>query len=170
LIRDGKDSVLTNLDMEGIYPSVGRKTPASGAHIDLGGPNIFFVTVNAKDRTPWIAQDTVQKALEELWRVKAMAWRVGYCLLMPDHLHFFCAPYDLHHEIDGWITFWKRDFSRYHGKPEWQWHRRSFHHRMRDRIEYEEKLSYVAENPLRKNLVKDPRDWKFQGRVHDVQW
>jgi hypothetical protein len=34
----------------------------------------------------------------------------------------------------------------------------------------EEKLAYVRENPLRKNLVKNPDDWPFQGRVHDVQW
>ena len=52
----------------------------------------------------------------------------------------------------------------------WEWQRRAFHHRMRDRIEYEEKLAYVRENPWRKNLVMNPDDGPFQGRVHDVQW
>jgi hypothetical protein len=41
---------------------------------------------------------------------------------------------------------------------------------MRDRIEYEERLVYVQENPLRKGLVKGPAEWKLQGRVHDIQW
>jgi hypothetical protein len=38
---------------EGGFAETGRKTPCHGAYIDLGGPNIFFVTVNAKDRVPW---------------------------------------------------------------------------------------------------------------------
>src|SRR5882724_4689803 len=81
---------------EGCYQDVGRQTPAAGAHIFLGQPNIFFVTVNAKDRIPWVADATVQNSLAELWTKDATAWLVGYYLLMPDHLHFFCAPHDLH--------------------------------------------------------------------------
>src|SRR5437660_12288624 len=34
---------------DGIHRDVGRQTPAPGAHIFVGKPNIFFVTVNAKD-------------------------------------------------------------------------------------------------------------------------
>ncbi len=62
----------------GAYPQVGRKTPATGAHISLGHSNLFFVTVNAKDRVPWINQPAVQAALVEIWRDEARAWRVGY--------------------------------------------------------------------------------------------
>jgi putative transposase len=151
-------------------PGVGRKTPAGGAHIFLGQPNVFFLTANAKDRTPWIAQAAVQSSLHEIWRDEATAWRVGYYLLMPDHIHLFCAPYDLNFGIDQWITFWKRQFSRRHVAQPWEWQRRAVHHRMRDRIQYEEKLLYVKENPLRKGLVKNPDQWLFQGRVHDIQW
>ena len=154
----------------GAYPEVGRKTPAVGAHVFIGHTNIFFVTVNAKDRVPWMNQPAVQSSLVEIWRDQAAAWRVGYYLLMPDHLHFFCAPCDLRFGIDEWITFWKRQFSRQHTDQTWDWARRAFHHRMRDRIEYEEKLAYVRENPLRKGLVLNPDDWPFQGRVHDIQW
>src|SRR5438093_8411226 len=95
-----------------LYPHVRRTAPAAGAHIFLGQPNIFFVTVNAKDRVPWIGQREVQQSIEHIWRTEANAWLVGYYLLMPDHLHFFCAPRDLHFGIDQWITFWKRQFSR----------------------------------------------------------
>jgi len=41
---------------------------------------------------------------------------------------------------------------------------------MRDRIEYEEKLTYVRENPLRKKLAVNPDDWTYQGRIHDLGW
>jgi len=158
------------LEGPGAYPPVGRKTPAGRAHIFLGQPNIFFVTVNAKDGKPWMNQSTVHSSLAEIWRDEAKAWLVGYYLIMPDHLHLFCAPYDLRFDIDRWITFWKRQFSRRHLEPSWAWQRRGFHHRMRNRVEYEEKLIYVRENPLRKDLVKDSDDWPFQGRIHDLQW
>lgn len=41
---------------------------------------------------------------------------------------------------------------------------------MRDRGEYKEKLAYVRENPLRKNLVKTPEEWPYQGIFHDLRW
>ena len=155
---------------EGIYRDSGRQTPASGAHIFLGQPNIFFVTVNAKDAVPWMAKATVQNSLAEIWRTEATAWLVGYYLVMPDHLHLFCAPRDLHFGIDQWVEFWKSRFSRRHVDQPWSWQRKSFHHRLRNRIEYEEKLAYVRENPLRKSLVSRPEEWPYQGRIHDIWW
>jgi hypothetical protein len=46
---------------------------------------------------------------------------VGDYLLMPDHLHCFCAPHDLSVDIETWIAYWKREFAlnrkRLTGKP-----------------------------------------------------
>ncbi|HXI71362.1 MAG TPA: hypothetical protein VNN22_13480 [Verrucomicrobiae bacterium] len=155
---------------EGIHRAVGRQTPAPGAHIFSGQPNFFFVTVNAKDRVAWLASATVQQSLAEIWMKEATAWHVDYYLLMPDHLHFFCAPHDLHFDIDVWVEFWKRQFSRRHLTEAWSWQRKSFHHRLRDRQEYEEKLMYVRENPLRKKLAANLEDWPYQGWIHDLHW
>ena len=155
---------------EGVRSDVGRQTPAGGAHIFLGQPNIYFATVNAKDAHRWLANETVQVSLVELWKEEATAWRVGFYLLMPDHLHFFCAPHDLHFGIDQWIEFWKRQFSRRHLTRSWAWQRRSFHHRMRNLSEYEEKLTYVRENSIRKGLVLTPDGWPYQGVVHELRW
>ena len=153
-----------------LYPAVGRTTPASGAHIFLGQPNIFFLTVNAKDRVPWMDQAVVQTSLVAVWREAATAWLTGYYLIMPDHLHLFCAPRDLRFGIDAWITFWKRQFSRRHLNEPWEFQRRGFHHRLRDAREYHDKWTYVRENPLRKGLVKDLDEWPYQGVVHELRW
>jgi putative transposase len=83
---------------EGAHRETGRQTPAAGAHIFLGQPNIFFVTVNAKDADDWMDDVTVQDSLAQIWTKEAKAWLVGYYLIMPDHVHFFCAPHDLHFE------------------------------------------------------------------------
>jgi hypothetical protein len=111
---------------DGIHCEVERQTPAAGAHIFLGQPNIFFVTANCKDGIPWMADPTVNASLAEIWRTEATAWLVGYYLLMPDHLHLFCAPRDPHFGIDQWVKFWKSCFSRRHVAQPWSWQRKSF--------------------------------------------
>ncbi len=155
---------------EGVYRAPGRTAPARGAHIFLGGPNIFFVTVNTKDRVSWIGQPPVRAELARLWAEEATAWHVGYYLLMPDHLHLFCAPHDLHFDIERWTKFWKAQLSRMIPQIALGWQRGAFHHRIRDRLEYEAKLQYVRENPLRWGLVKQVDEWPLQGRVYDLVW
>jgi putative transposase len=78
--------------------------------ISPGGPTIVFLTVCTRGRTPWLAQDPVHQALADTWRA-ADSLLVGYYLLMPDHLHLFCAPRDLRHSLDAWGTYWKRRFT-----------------------------------------------------------
>ncbi len=148
----------------------GRTAPARGAHIFTGQPNIFFLTVNAKDRVPWMAQDVVQRSLAGIWREDAIAWLTGFYLLMPDHMHLFCAPRDLHFGIDQWIMYWKRQFSRRHTDTPWAFQRRGFHYRLRDAQEYHEKWVYVRENPVRHGLAKTPDEWPFQGTIHELRW
>ena len=150
-------------------PMPGRKTPAKGVKILLGQPTILLLTICAKDRKPWMAQRAVQEFLEEIWR-KANAWLIGHYLLMPDHLHLFCAPRDLHFTAEQWLTYWKREFSRKHLHEDWAWQRNGFHHRLRDAREYEDKWRYVQENPVRKGLVGKPEDWPFQGMLNTLRW
>src|SRR5436309_9930500 len=90
---------------------VGRRHPASGVRIELGEPTIVFVTVVTRDRKRWLAQALVHQLLRDAW-MEAQAWLVGYYLLMPDHLHLFCAPHDLSFTLDAWITFWTRQVKR----------------------------------------------------------
>ncbi len=150
-------------------PISGRKAPAKGVKIPLSEPTILFLTVCTKNRAPWLAQKAVKSSLEGIWR-KADAWLVGYYLLMPDHLHLFCAPRDLRFTVERWITFWKREFRRAHLNEYWEWQRNGFHHRLRQQREYEEKWQYVLENPVRKGLVKEPTDWPYSGMIHELRW
>lgn len=77
-----------------------RRTPAQGVHISLGGPNWVMLTVCTKDRERWLATPAVQRALRDLWERQATAWLVSDYLLMPDHLHLFCAARDLQFTIE----------------------------------------------------------------------
>jgi putative transposase len=155
--------------MSTAFEEVGRKNPAPGVLILIGRPNWVLLTVTAEDRQPWLATTEVHHLLHQTW-VQATAWLVSDYLLMPDHLHCFCAPHDLHFSIEQWITYWKREFRRQHRNANWKFQSRGWHHRLRDDESYSEKWLYVQENPIRKGLVRRIEDWPFKGRVHDVRW
>jgi putative transposase len=90
----------------------GRHTPAKGVHVALNGPNWVFLTVCTEKRGQWLAQLSVQRTLHDIWQNTATAWLVSDYLLMPDHLHLFCAPHDLKFTIERWIGFWKDQLAK----------------------------------------------------------
>ena len=148
---------------------IGRKNPATGVFIRLGCPNFVLLTVATESRIPWLADSEAHRFLRETW-CAATAWWVGDYLLMPDHLHLFCAPRDLSFTIEQWITFWKRDFRRRHGRENWSFQPRGWHHRLRQDEDYSTKWLYVQENPVRKGLVAQIDDWPFKGTIHQLVW
>jgi putative transposase len=146
-----------------------RRNPASGVHIHLGQPNIVLLTVTTENRVAWLANELAHRLLHETW-FEAKAWLVGDYLLMPDHLHCFCAPHDLQFTIETWTAYWKRQFALRHKRPAWTFQSRGWHHRLRNGENYSEKWLYVQENPVRKNLCTRMEDWPFKGRVFDLMW
>ena len=144
-----------------------RRIPAKGVQISLSGPNWVFLTVCTHSRTRWLAETSVQHALHDIWLRTATAWLVCDFLLMPDHLHLFCAPSDLDVAIERWVAFWKDRLAKAHPRPG-RFQRGGFHHRLRNEESYSQKWQYVRENPVRAGLVARPEDWPFQGRVHEI--
>jgi putative transposase len=148
---------------------IGRKHPARGVHIYSGQPTIVFLTLCAEGRKTWLAAPAVHESLRAAWQ-SAQTWLVGYYLLMPDHLHLFCAPHDVTIALEKWLTFWKRQFRRLHQNTNARWQAHPFHHRLRREEDYTEKWNYVRENPLREGLVKDAADWPYQGMMNLLRW
>ena len=146
-----------------------RQNPSSGVHVHLVKSNLVFLTISTEKRVTWLANDATHRLLVGVWS-SATAWLVGDYLLMPDHLHLFCAPQDLHYGLEAWIAYWKRLFTIQHGRKDWKLQSRGWHHRLRDGESYSQKWLYVQENPVRKGLVKRMEDWRFKGRVFDLIW
>jgi len=149
--------------------AIGRQNPSTGVHSQPGRSNFVLLTVTTEDRVPWLTSEKAHRFLHETW-LAANAWLISDYLLMPDQLHAFCSPRDLSFTIEQWITFWKRDFRRRHGRGEWRFQSRGWHHRLRDDENYHAKWIYVQENPLRKGLVEKIEDWPYQGSVHRLSW
>jgi putative transposase len=172
--RSTHNFLLVNLPRDDQFPQ--RQNPSSGVHLELDQSNIVLLTVTTEERKPWLANERAQRLLHQTWS-EATAWLVGDYLLMPDHLHLFCAPRDWHFTIETWISYWKREFAlkekKLAGTPaplKWKFQSRGWHHRLRDGENYSEKWIYVQENPVRKGLIKRIEDWRFKGRVFDLIW
>jgi putative transposase len=157
--------------MAGSYPydDIGRQHPARGVHLYPCQPTIVLLATCTEDRKPWLSDSVIHQHLRAAWR-SAETWLVGYYLLMPDHLHLFCAPQNPNVSLEKWATYWKRQFRRFHQDPHCRWQPNSFHHRLRRQENYTEKWNYVRENPVRKGLVKTPEDWPYQGMINNLRW
>ena len=69
-----------------------RHRPAHHPAVESGFQSVLvFVTVCTKDRRAVLANPHVHEALLAAWAT-ARDWRVGCYVIMPDHVHFFCAP------------------------------------------------------------------------------
>ena len=108
----------------------------------------------------------------DAWR-QATFWNVGRYVIMPDHLHLFCAPASISmHPLKAWLGFWKNQITRRWPRrdevPIWQ---RDFWDRQLRREEsYAEKWDYVVNNPVRHGLVKRVEDWPYQGELNVLEW
>jgi putative transposase len=146
-----------------------RSDPAKGVLIFRDQPTIVFATICSRKRRSQLANDSVHNALVESWRAAA-AWLVGFYLIMPDYVHLFCAPNNEDHQIEEWISFWKRRLRRQLKTPESLLQAHSFHHRLRRDEGYSEKWNYVRMNPVRAGLVSHPDQWPYQGILNELPW
>jgi len=71
-----------------------------------------------------LANQNVAKRLIAAWQA-ANFWRVGRYVIMPDHIHLFCAPNMFPPQpLKNWIRFWRnhvtRSWPRRDELPIWQ--------------------------------------------------
>ena len=132
-------------------------------------PTIVFVTVCAKDRRAWLATSAVHETLLRVWR-EGDAWLVGRYVVMPEHIHLFCAPGALDLPLANWVTYWKSRFTRLHGDPSHRWQSGFWDTRLRRHESYGEKWEYVRNNPVRHGLVTNAEEWPYQGELHELEW
>jgi putative transposase len=97
-------------------------------------------------------------------------WRY---VVMPDHVHLFCAPADLNPmPLNSWVKFWKshvaRRWLRMEDAPIWQRH--FWDTQLRRGENYNQKWEYVVQNPVRAGLVDQPDDWPYQGELSVLPW
>ena len=110
----------------------------------------------------------MHEAIRQSWQ-KAGAWIVGRYVLMPDHLHLFCAPSSYPPTpLPAWIAYWKRLVTFEHGGSFWQ--KNFWDTQLRHGDSYATKWDYVRHNPVRAAVADKPEDWPYQGEVNLLRW
>ena len=149
--------------------SWGRKRPAHGVHFSATNPTIVYVTVCCDKRRRWLATDEHHSLLLDIWQ-DTTHWVVVRYVLMPDHLHLIAAPQESAVEFDAWVRYWKSQFTKRNRNASCVWQTDHWDTRIRSLTHYEERSQYMFDNPVRANLVSDPKLWPFKGVVHELRW
>jgi len=151
----------------------GRKHLPHLPPMEFHNQTIFqYVTVCANKRRPILARPEIVQLLLNCWS-NANHWTVGRWIVMPDHLHLFCTPAKFPRTpLKQWMQFWRNESTRHWPFPDEKpiWQSDYFDRQLRSGESYHQKWLYVWENPIKKNFVKKPEDWPFQGEMNVIQW
>jgi REP element-mobilizing transposase RayT len=85
---------------------------------------IIFLTVCTKARRPLLANDAAATLIVQAWSA-ANFWIVGRYVILPDHIHLFCAPnmlppQPLKNRISSWKNHVTRKWPKREEIPIWQ--------------------------------------------------
>ena len=157
---------------------------------------MLYVTVVTAGRMPILAFKAVADCILSAWRA-ASEWLVGRYVIMPDHVHFFCAPASYPPpDFRRWMAYWKslsaKAYWRITGGARscateirvWAdaqervppvrnpplWQRDCWDRQLRTGESYAQKWEYVRNNPVRKGLVANADDWLYQGELNVLEW
>jgi REP-associated tyrosine transposase len=133
---------------------------------------IVFLTVCTKNRKPILADPAVKSVLVRVWQTHP-AWLVGRYVIMPTHVHLFCAPAEFSSPpLSKWVGFWKslstQRWPHQRQRPVWQRH--FWDTQLRRGQSYDDKWDYVVANPVRAGLASRAEDWPFHGELNILRW
>ena len=141
-------------------------------HLRDNRPTIVFVTVCTDKRKPILARADVFEILLDSWR-QSDHWSVGRFVVLPDHIHLFCAPAKTEAtDLKPWVIYWRslasRVWPRVEEQPVWQWD--YWDRQLRSDESYAAKWEYVVNNPVRHGIVKCADEWPFKGEMTSFDW
>jgi REP element-mobilizing transposase RayT len=171
-----------------------RKHPAHPIPVEKHNVAIIlFVTLAIHPRGNFLCNPTFHEAFLNAC-YDADAWSVGRYVIMPDHVHLFCAPAQCPTvDIKRWSVYLKERITKRLNKMQehafaqglegeaepsrkttktvpWCWQTDVWDVQMRNGEHYHEKWEYVRLNPIRAGLMQDYDMWPWQGEVKVLQW
>jgi len=154
-------------------PEPGRRRLPHLAPLEFADQTtLIFLTMCVDKRRPLLARAEIVALLLDCWR-EADHWLVGRWVVMPDHLHLFCAPArSPATPVASWARFWRSQVTRRWPSPEERpiWPRDFFDRRLRSGESYRQKWLYLWENPIKDGIVTRPEEWPHQGEMNVLPW
>ncbi len=122
---------------------------------------VYFINVNCEVRSRnQLALPDISKRLFETvrHRQEKFLWWPHLLLLMPDHLHALISFPPSGKTQRLIVRKWKEWTAKQFGIG---WQRDYFEHRLRHDESRNQKAEYILQNPVRKGLVTNAKDWPF---------
>jgi putative transposase len=133
---------------------------------------IWFITTCTEKRAKVLTNSSVPEILVSEWKSaeKRHGWRIGFYVIMPDHVHFFCSAMSESKDVSVMMNRWKewtsKRIMRELGLKNPIWQEGFFDHLLRSDESYQQKWEYFRDNPVRANLIGKIEDWKFWGEIN----
>jgi len=134
---------------------------------DYTGTYTYFVTILTKDRSVYFKEVEVVSGLINFLTEAAGSEQfkvLTYCF-MPDHLHLLVVGQDDRSNLRKFISLYKQK-TGYWFKKNYNanlWHISYYDHILRKEESIESVALYILENPVRKGLVSNFREYPFSG-------
>jgi len=136
----------------------------------------YYITIVTHQRNPILIENIELLRESFKYAKNKFSFRIEAIVIMPDHLHMIIDVMNPK-EYPKIISCMKRYFSKncnpkfyedifqsHHREkmgylPVWQ--KRFYEHTIRDEKDYNTKLQYIHNNPLKHGLVENIHDWKY---------
>jgi len=151
------------------YKTYGKRRSLRLRHFDYSTPHVYHLTWGTLARKPVLSHSVIVMPLVEELEREAKSGEMllyVYCF-MPDHVHVLLSPLG-EQDVASFVQAYK-------SKTTWLYwktgnHGRLWQHGFYDRIlRQEEDIKqvgkYILENPVRKRLVDDFREYPFSGSL-----
>jgi len=132
------------------------------------GSFAYFATVRTHQKKPYFQSEQVARFVHLILQQAASQFRftvIAYCF-MPDHLHLLLAGEEDSSLKDFMKTFKQRSgfyFKQHHNTLLWQ--PSYYDHVLRKEESLKEVARYIFENPVRKGLVNEWREYPLLGSM-----
>ena len=136
---------------------------------------VYFITACTRRRIRILDNQSAHDICVEVWErgQQLQGWNVGRFVVMPDHVHFFCAPEPDAKPLNVFVGKWKewtaKFLHRRFGVAAPLWQEEFFDHMLRSSESYAQKWDYVRQNPVRGGLIADAANWPYQGCLCDLR-
>jgi REP element-mobilizing transposase RayT len=113
----------------------------------------------------------MHEAILNAWS-NASTWLVGRYVILPNHVHLFCAPNGIDAPpLERWMRYWKSLVTRTLAKGSGEvCQRHHWDRQLRRGESYSEKWEYVRNNPVRHGYVTNADNWPYQGELNELRW
>ncbi len=144
----------------------------------IDSPIYFLTTCTQRRRQVLTSKPVAAILIDEFRQAPARhGWIVGSYVIMPEHVHFFCAPErdakPLSYFIREWKSWTSRRISAGLPRPATAatglWQREFFDHILRSDESYGEKWNCVRDNPVRAGLATCAEHWPYFGTLEYFQ-